>query len=238
MKLPLNHMNKWQKAAFALVTIGCIINIALYATTITFGVEFVAKDIIKDNKCIIEILWGLSTSLTLFFLSKAGRNTATRKVFAVASVICLITALPSVLCNEKPLLYAFSYLIETLTILYMLGVVTRNNTLERKTKCAINIYFVVILFVSEVVNVLCAIFEILPYYKLAEELTALVLLHTIISSNIFNGEKELTPAAKGAYKFWNKYMKIWVIAHLAAIVMLIIGAIYFVALLENAAPLD
>lgn len=244
MKTP-TQMNKWQKATLILIAVCYLYNITTTLIGLTLGEE-IARSIASNNRFLIGTLAVLSAPLTLFFLSKTARNTATRRTLTAGGCILSITNITGLVFSNinslnsptNPLFFASSYLIFTLTTLYILGVITRNNTLDKKTTKVINIYFAITFILSPIISILCTIIDILSYYNLAESLLMSVLWYMFIDSNIFNGEKDYTPAPEGAYRFRNKYLSIWAILFLVATIIMFAVAIYAAILLEKSAPLD
>lgn len=237
--------SKWQKAAFASVAIFYLYNIGIDITALTAGNE-VVRAIIESNKLLASAIAVLCTPLTLFFLSRASNNIATRNVLTIGAAVFFIKHLIGQAClfhsssqhSTKAIIYLLTYLVGAITTLYILGVITRNNTLDKKATRAINTFFVVTYIVSPIINILCVYCNIEPWHSLATATFMFTLWCIFIGSNIFDKEKEPTPALPGAYRFWNKYMKIWFILFLIATIAITITLVYASTLLANSAPLD
>jgi hypothetical protein len=106
------------------------------------------------------------------------------------------------------------YIVKVVIWLYLFGVIYRENK-EYKEGCkALNGYFWVSYIITWLIgNSLGFINSIQAVYaiNIILTLTCLFFVCKFLTSAIFCGEKSCEPIEKGAFKFWNKFFKLWLI---------------------------
>ena len=106
------------------------------------------------------------------------------------------------------------YIVKVVIWLYLYGVIYRENKEDKEGCKALNGYFWVSYIITWLVgNSLGFINSIQAVYaiNIILTLTCLFFVCKFLTSAIFCGEKSCEPIEKGAFKFWNKFFKLWLI---------------------------
>lgn len=181
----------------------------------------------------INIIKGLLPPIALVLLSAIASNKVTRNVIRATSAIYIVLLiirglgrLTTTLFSAQLILSAV-YFIRTLATLYAFGVITRNNQLNNKIQKAFNIYFVLNYFISLIIHT-WIILNTGIYWSICTiiDICNIILIYIIINSNIFDGDMTYETSSKNPYKFWNKYIKWWLIS---IIVFVLLSAIFMIA---------
>lgn len=106
------------------------------------------------------------------------------------------------------------YIVKVVIWLYLFGVIYRENKEDKEGCKALNGYFWVSYIITWLIgNSLGFINSIQAVYaiNIILTLTCLFFVYKFLTSAIFCGEKSCEPIEKGAFKFWNKFFKLWLI---------------------------
>ena len=106
------------------------------------------------------------------------------------------------------------YIVKVVIWLYLFGVIYRENKEYKEGSKALNGYFWVSYIITWLIgNSLGFINSIQAVYaiNIILTLTCLFFVCKFLTSAIFCGEKSCEPIEKGAFKFWNKFFKLWLI---------------------------
>lgn len=106
------------------------------------------------------------------------------------------------------------YIVKVVIWLYLFGVIYRENKEDKEGCKALNGYFWVSYIITWLIgNSLGFINSIQAVYaiNIILTLTCLFFVCKFLTSAIFCGEKSCEPIEKGAFKFWNKFFKLWLI---------------------------
>lgn len=171
------------------------------------------------NQFSIPIIYGI-----LAFIAS---NKPTRISLAIFTLTRLINAITVIHAPFEPImmsLVSFGFTISCIAKLYMYGMVVRNNKLDNKSLLSINVLFGIMLFqlimdpilpliitYRDYISIICNIFSCIPFFFFAR-------------SSAFSGIYDNTQPIKGAYRFWNKYIKYYLIALGIVIISTIIMA--------------
>ena len=111
-------------------------------------------------------------------------------------------------------LLSLIFIIKTVIWLYIFGVIYRENQ-ECKEGCkALYGYFVVGYILTWLVGnsfMFIQNIAVMNVVNIILNLACLFFLCKFLTSAIFSGEKSCEPIAEGAFKFWNKFFKLWLI---------------------------
>jgi hypothetical protein len=106
------------------------------------------------------------------------------------------------------------YIVKVVIWLYLFGVIYRENKEDKEGCKALFGYFWVSYIITWLIgNSLGFINSIQAVYaiNIILTLTCLFFVCKFLTSAIFCGEKSCEPIEKGAFKFWNKFFKLWLI---------------------------
>ena len=115
------------------------------------------------------------------------------------------------------------FLTKTTMLLYIFGVIDRENK-EHKEGCrALYGYFLVSYIITWLVGnsfMFIQSIEVIYVLKIILSLTSLFFVYKFLTSAIFCGEKSFEPIEKGAFKFWNKFFTQFIIIFFGGILLL------------------
>ena len=170
-------------------------------------------------------------------LSRVAANLPTHNVMKHVGIFVFVVSLLSVAFDfyrmnsevstmEFTSYNAVFFILKTAPLLYLFGVIVRNNPACRKAKVAINmlyiIAFIVFFLASQVVpqSMYYAGREMLNIFQC---LAYLVCTYALFTSDVFGGQTDYEPASKGAYRFWNKYFTWYIVAIFGSVLLLAIS---------------
>lgn len=170
-------------------------------------------------------------------LALIASNKPTRISVALISFLSLICLF---FYSNPPSSYGIFFIINLiislcqLTIrLYMYGVVVRNNQLDNKSLISINVLFGIMLFqlILDTIIYLILLFSdsimplIITYRNcilIICNLVSCIAFFFFVRSAAFSGIYDNTQLIKGAYRFWNKYFKYYLIVFGITIILTIV----------------
>ena len=106
------------------------------------------------------------------------------------------------------------YIVKVVIWLYLYGVIYRENKEYKEGSKALNGYFWVSYIITWLVGnsfIFIQSIEVIYVLNIILTLTCLFFVCKVLTSAIFCGEKSCEPIEKGAFKFWNKFFKLWLI---------------------------
>lgn len=106
------------------------------------------------------------------------------------------------------------YIVKVVILLYLYGVIYRENKEDKEGCKALNGYFWVSYIITWLVGnsfIFIQSIEVIYVLNIILSLTYLFFVYKFLTSAIFCGEKSCEPIEKGAFKFWNKFFKLWLI---------------------------
>lgn len=106
------------------------------------------------------------------------------------------------------------YIVKVVIWLYLYGVIYRENKEDKEGCRALNGYFWVSYIITWLVGnsfIFIQSIEVIYVLNIILTLTCLFFVCKFLTSAIFCGEKSCEPIEKGAFKFWNKFFKLWLI---------------------------
>lgn len=106
------------------------------------------------------------------------------------------------------------YIVKVVIWLYLYGVIYRENKEYKEGSKALNGYFWVSYIITWLVGnsfIFIQSIEVIYVLNIILTLTCLFFVCKFLTSAIFCGEKSCEPIEKGAFKFWNKFFKLWLI---------------------------
>ena len=106
------------------------------------------------------------------------------------------------------------YIVKVVIWLYLFGVIYRENKEYKEGSKALNGYFWVSYIITWLVGnsfIFIQSIEVIYVLNIILYLTSLFFVYKFLTSAIFCGEKSCEPIEKGAFKFWNKFFKLWLI---------------------------
>ena len=113
------------------------------------------------------------------------------------------------------------FILKITPILYLCGVISRNNSGCRQAKNAITIYVVMAQIVPTIMRQVClADINIIQLSAFLSSLFTILSIYMLFTSDVFNGQISHEAAPKGAYRFWNKYMGWYFIAFIIGTILL------------------
>ena len=117
------------------------------------------------------------------------------------------------------------FILKITPILYLCGVISRNNPECRQAKNAITIYVVMAQIVPTIMRQVCLTdINIIQLSAFLTSLFTILSIYMLFTSDVFNGKISHEAAPKGAYRFWNKYMGWYFIALIIGTILLAIIA--------------
>ena len=167
----------------------------------------------------------LTTATAMLLLSKMATKPATtivlrRMVLPVMAIGLLSVYFDFYRYNNELLnitavgVRSLFYIVKVVIWLYLFGVIYRENKEDKEGCKALNGYFWVSYIITWLIgNSLGFINSIQAVYaiNIILTLTSLFFVYKFLTSAIFCGEKNCEPIEKGAFKFWNKFFKLWLI---------------------------
>lgn len=106
------------------------------------------------------------------------------------------------------------YIVKVVILLYLYGVIYRENKEDKEGCKALFGYFWVSYIITWLVGnsfIFIQSIEVIYVLNIILSLTYLFFVYKFLTSAIFCGEKSCEPIEKGAFKFWNKFFKLWLI---------------------------
>ena len=106
------------------------------------------------------------------------------------------------------------YIVKVVILLYLYGVIYRENKEDKEGCKALFGYFWVSYIITWLVGnsfIFIQSIEVIYVLNIILSLTYLFFVCKFLTSAIFCGEKSCEPIEKGAFKFWNKFFKLWLI---------------------------
>lgn len=218
-------IKKTQLLALALWIWPEVVNLINYCCKFFGGNNLLNLDWNTPAYYVYNITVALATTASLILLSKLAAKPATTIVLRRMALPVLALGLVSIgfdfykFNNEVSnitvsCVSALFYIVKAVIWLYLLGVIYRENK-EYKEGCkALNGYFWVSYIITWFIgNTLGFINSIQAVYaiNIILTLTCLFFVCKFLTSAIFCGEKSCEPIEKGAFKFWNKFFKLWLI---------------------------
>lgn len=183
------------------------------------------KDILQWVNVFNGIFFALCSFVAYLMLSQVAANLPTRNVMKQVGIFVFVVSLFSVafdfyqMNNEiNTMLFTISnaifFILKTAPLLYLFGVIVRNNPACRKAKVAINVlYFIafIVMFLASQVVPLFMSHVGLEMLNILQCLAYLVCTYVLFTSDVFGGQTDYEPASKGAYRFWNKYFTMYIV---------------------------
>lgn len=218
-------IKKTQLLALALWIWPEVVNLINYCCKLFGGNNLLNLDWNTPAYYVYNITVALATTASLILLSKLAAKPATTIVLRRMALPVLALGLVSIgfdfykFNNEVSnitvsCVSALFYIVKAVIWLYLFGVIYRENK-EYKEGCkALNGYFWVSYIITWFIgNSLGFINSIQAVYaiNIILTLTCLFFVCKFLTSAIFCGEKSCEPIEKGAFKFWNKFFKLWLI---------------------------
>lgn len=135
---------------------------------------------------------------------------------------CDIHSISIILRGSIPSLF---FILKTFPLLYLFGVISRNNPECRQAKNAILINVVMAQIAPSIMKQVCfGDINIIRLSALLSSLFTILSIYMLFTSDVFNGKISLEASPKGAYRFWNKYMTWYFIAFITGTILLAITA--------------
>ena len=106
------------------------------------------------------------------------------------------------------------YIVKVVILLYLYGVIYRENKEDKEGCKALFGYFWVSYIITWLVGnsfIFIQSIEVIYVLNIILSLTYLFFVYKFLTSAIFCGEKSCEPIEKGAFKFWNKFFTLWLI---------------------------
>lgn len=184
-----------------------------------------------------ETLFAVCSLVAYLMLSRIAANVATRNVMKHVGIFLFIVALFSVAFRyyrthhelgsiEYSVFNALFFLLKAAPVLYLFGAIVRNNPACRKAKLSIHaIYAVAFICQFITVSIMLPVFHFPAGLGLFDILSSLVWIagsYALFTSDVFGGQADSSPAPKGAYRFWNKYMTWYVVTMLGSTILMAI----------------
>lgn len=212
-------IKKTQLLALALWIWPEVVNLTNYCCKLFGGNNLLNLDWNTPAYYVYNITVALTITASLILLSKLAAKPATTIVLRRVALPVLALGLVSIgfdfykFNNEVSnitvsCVSALFYIVKVVIWLYLFGVIYRENK-EYKEGCkALNGYFLVSYIITWFIgNSIQAVYAI----NIILTLTCLFFVCKFLTSAIFCGEKSCEPIEKGAFKFWNKFFKLWLI---------------------------
>jgi len=112
-------------------------------------------------------------------------------------------------------------ILKTAPILYLFGIIARNNPDCRQAKNAITVNVIMAQIVPAIMyQVSLGDSNIILLSSLLSSLFTILSAYMLFTSDVFNGQISHEAAPKGAYRFWNKYMGWYFIAFIIGTILL------------------
>lgn len=161
----------------------------------------------------------LTITASLILLSKLAAKPATTIVLRRVALPIMAIGLLSVYFDEVlniPVVGVLSlfYIVKVVILLYIFGVIDRENKEHKEGCLALYGYFLVRYIITWLVGnsfIFIQSIEVIYVLNIILSLTSLFFVYKFLTSAIFCGEKSCEPIEKGAFKFWNKFFKLWLI---------------------------
>ena len=202
-----------------------------------FGI-LIAQDIPKEVGHFNRFFFAVCSLASYLVLSQITANLATRKVIKNVGIFLFIIEILSAIFNMYNMnnelssvafscYNAFFFVMKSAPILYLWGVIVRNNPDCKRAKVAINVMFAIcflFIYIAPQAMILIAPNNIndLEFLDVIQCLTYISCSYVLYTSEVFNGEISKEAAPKGAYRFWNKYFTWFIIVLFAMPILLII----------------
>lgn len=184
-----------------------------------------------------ETLFAVCSLVAYLMLSRIAANVATRNVMKHVGIFLFIVALFSVAFRyyrthyelgsiEYSVFNALFFLLKAAPVLYLFGAIVRNNPDCRKAKLSIHaIYAVAFICQYLVASLVIPAFQCwagLEVMDMVSEAAWIAGSYALFTSDVFGGQADNSPAPKGAYRFWNKYMTWYVVTMLGSTILMAI----------------
>ena len=232
--LPEATVKKLQRMAVGIFAIPSVISICSnLLTMVGFAPsEWMSNEDLPTYKYIMGIFSASTTLIAYVLLSIIATN---RTISTLMRNVGLSLAIIGVV---KALFYFFYtgtwsnigiqftnvmfFLVPTFVIFYMLGTLERNNPICPQTKKAVLVVFwlgnIIPLFLTPAVMYLFVDYQTMYYlYFIIIDGVLLGGYYLLFTSEAFSGRTDNSPAPKGAYRIWNKYIKYSLFALLASV---------------------
>ena len=218
-------IKKTQLLALALWIWPEVVNLINYCCKLFGGNNLLNLDWNTPAYYVYNITVALATTASLILLSKLAAKPATTIVLRRMALPVLALGLVSIgfdfykFNNEVSnitvsCVSALFYIVKIVIWLYLFGVIYRENK-EYKEGCkALNGYFWVSYIITWLVGnsfIFIQSIEVIYVLNIILTLTCLFFVCKFLTSAIFCGEKSCEPIEKGAFKFWNKFFKLWLV---------------------------
>ena len=183
-----------------------------------------------------ESFFAVCYLVSYLMLSKIAANLPTRNVMKYVGVFLFVVAIFSVVFRcyhnnhelspmELSVFNALFFALKVSPLLYLFGVIVRNNSTCRKAILSINvIYAVSFVCVYLFSAIVLPIFQFKAGPALLDILQGLVWIvysYVLFTSEVFGGQMNTEPAPKGAYRFWNKYFTWYIITMLGSAILMV-----------------